>query len=546
MIRYFHLLHGAFTILASVPAIYLQQFWDTIMIETKTGAYRFHLDEDWFILDVNLLREALEITPADQAHQFVSPPSGDAIMDFVNQLGYPGEIHFVSRMAMNNLHQPWRAILSMINQCLTSKTSGFDTPRYPIIIYYLGRIHNIHQRSGSPLNLAEDDLSLGNLKFVPKDEIDEVFGMKIPKELITDNIGNAPYYNAYLEIVTKHNKKIGSEEGGKKKGKVQKVHKGKSPLKLIDEDEEVHHEPKPQEATRQLPVVEGKGKAIATDEQATQSLLDLQNPKKTNDTSANIVRDTPSPTDAETGAATDKTNSEGVIKILLIGEEQGEDMADKVNLEEKTAEIEEGQAGSDPDPGQSHVALAGPDLEPMHDDFIAPMYTQNLDTYTFGDQFFNDKPTKEEPDKANMEHEVESMVTIPIHQASSSVPPLSTPVIDLTPPKPAVHVALQASVRDRFRELPEADMKEILHQRMFESGSYKSLPKHVALHEALEAPMEHENRDEFLAEKDKSRKRRRDDQDPPPPPLDSDLSKKKRHDSDASGSIQPPAPQSSA
>ncbi|GKA85412.1 hypothetical protein Tco_0807066 [Tanacetum coccineum] len=81
---------------------------------------------------------------------------------------------------------------------------------------------------------------------------------------------------------------------------------------------------------------------------------------------------------------------------------------------------------------------------------------------------------------------------------------------------------------------------------MFESGTYKSLPEHVALYEALEASMERANRDEFLAEKDKSRKRHRDDQDPPPPPLDSDLSKKKRHDSDSSGSSQPPAPQSYA
>ncbi|GKC22150.1 hypothetical protein Tco_1024300, partial [Tanacetum coccineum] len=46
------------------------------------------LDETQFVLDANLLREALEITPIDQAHQFVSPPSGDAIIDFVNELGY--------------------------------------------------------------------------------------------------------------------------------------------------------------------------------------------------------------------------------------------------------------------------------------------------------------------------------------------------------------------------------------------------------------------------------------------------------------------------
>ncbi|GJY14247.1 hypothetical protein Tco_0383556 [Tanacetum coccineum] len=46
-------------------------------------------------------------------------------------------------------------------------------------------------------------------------------------------------------------------------------------------------------------------------------------------------------------------------------------------------------------------------------------------------------------------------------------------------------------------------MKEILHQRMFESGSYKSLPKHVALYKALEASIERANMDEFLAEKDR-------------------------------------------
>nr|GEY20140.1 hypothetical protein [Tanacetum cinerariifolium] len=42
---------------------------------------------------------------------------------------------------------------------------------------------------------------------------------------------------------------------------------------------------------------------------------------------------------------------------------------------------------------------------------------------------------EEEPGKANMETKVESMVSVPIHQASSSVPPLSTPVIDISPPK---------------------------------------------------------------------------------------------------------------
>nr|GEX20243.1 hypothetical protein [Tanacetum cinerariifolium] len=616
------------------------------MFEAKTGAYRFQLDEDWFRLDANLLREALKITPIDQAHQFVSPPSADAIMDFVNQLGYPGEIHFVLRMVVNNMYQPWRAILSMINQCLTGKTFGFDRTRHPftkLIIYYFGRHHNIHQRFGSPLNLAEDDLSLGYLKFVPKGEFDEVFGMQIPKELITDNIRNAPYYNAYLEIVAKR--------------KVTKDQTVKSSLQLVDEpDEELDQPeavPKPQEATRPFPVVEGNGKAIATEEQAAQSLLALHTPKRR-------IRETPSPTDAETCTDTKKT---GELDEGQARSDFGKTL--KSRPPHDRDKMDEDRAGSDP--RKSHVALTGPNPKPMHDDFMAIVYpkvheslkfsadeqviledplssSRTLsfmkildDTYTFGDQFFNDKSTKDEPGKQNVDTEVVTMVTILIHQASTSVPPLSTPIIDLSPPKSvaspfleplsaattetttatlllppppqqqsttnselasrvtalekkffdfekksqtidnatqnlgssvftlklrdlphkinqtinevvkeAVYIALQAPLRDRFRELPEADIKEILHQRKFESGSNKSLPEHVALYEALEASMERENREEFLAEKEKSRKRRHDDQDPPPPPLNSDLSKTKRHNSDASGSKQPPALQSSA
>ncbi|GJZ30704.1 hypothetical protein Tco_0575751 [Tanacetum coccineum] len=128
--------------------------------------------------------------------------------------------------------------------------------------------------------------------------------------------------------------------------------------------------------------------------------------------------------------------------------------------------MDEDQAG--PDPGISRVALAGPDLEPTHDEFVANLYLKvqeslkfpadehviledplsstgtlssmkNLeDAYAIGDQFINDKSTDDEPGNLNVEAEVVSMVIVPIYQASSSVPPLSTPVIDLSPPKPAL------------------------------------------------------------------------------------------------------------
>nr|GFC82105.1 hypothetical protein [Tanacetum cinerariifolium] len=118
------------------------------------------------------------------------------------------------------------------------------------------------------------------------------------------------------------------------------------------------------------------------------------------------------------------------------------------------------------------------------------------------------------------------------HVSSSTQAPIFTAAMTTT--TTTLLPPLQQQSTSDSKELPEADMKEILHQCMFESGTYKSLPKHVALFEALEASIKRANKDEFLAEKDESLKRRCDDQDPPLPPSDSNLSKKKINDSDAS------------
>ncbi|GKE85839.1 hypothetical protein Tco_1559581 [Tanacetum coccineum] len=248
--------------------------------------------------------------------------------------------------------------------------------------------------------------------------------------------------------------------------------------------------------------------------------------------------------------------------------------------------MEEDHAGSNP--RQSHVVQARPNPKLMHEDFMATIYPQvheslklttddhvhienppsssgtlssmkNLgDAFTFGDQFLNDKPSKEEPCKANVETEVESMVTVPIHQASSSKqlttitlpPPPPPPQQRTTDPDLATLVFALEKICANFKkksklqdkttqalssrvytlenhdlDLSEFEMKEILRNRMFESGSYISHPEHTTLYDAPTS---------------NSRKRHRDGQDPPPPPQkDSDQSKKKRHDSNASASKQP-------
>nr|GEY69453.1 monodehydroascorbate reductase [Tanacetum cinerariifolium] len=333
--------------------------------------------------------------------------SDDKILPYAAWLGYPGEIHIVLRMAVNNMYQPWRAILSMINQCLTCKTSGFDRPRYQVlqmmwgiithtnieyaelmweefvqaiqtfladkanlgsptkkgkktkphvilysrftklIIYYLGRHHNIHQSSGSPPNRAEDDLSLRNLKFVPKGEIDEVFGMKILEELITDNIRNAPYYNAYLEMVAKHERGIAAAKEGGKKKITPKADKPVKPAPAQQAKPETTKQPKPKlikDKPTKLTLIQkaSKRRTPATEKASTGPSAQPQD-----DTSAHIVGETPYHADAKTCTDTEKVISKGDTEILNIGEEQEEDVDNQVYLEEQTAELDEAQAGSD-------------------------------------------------------------------------------------------------------------------------------------------------------------------------------------------------------
>ncbi|GKA70304.1 hypothetical protein Tco_0776368 [Tanacetum coccineum] len=216
------------------------------------------------------------------------------------------------------------------------------------------------------------------------------------------------------------------------------------------------------------------------------------------------------------------------------------------------------------DPGLSHVALAGLDPEPMHDDFVATVYPQvheslkhldeehvheenplsstgilssmkNLDAFNFVDQFLMDNPIDEDTGKnihgkevnhgttdlelaacvttlekkfSNFEQKSKSLdnttqnlgsrvFTLELRDLPHKINQIVNDVV-----KEAVHVAFQAPLRDRFKELPKADIKEILHQWMFETGTYKSLPGHVALYEALKAIYDNTcKRDELFAKK---------------------------------------------
>nr|GEU56826.1 integrase, catalytic region, zinc finger, CCHC-type, peptidase aspartic, catalytic [Tanacetum cinerariifolium] len=269
---------------------------------------RCQLDEQWFVLTKETLREALHITPVNNDQAFAAPLSIDGLIDFVNQLGYPKLVKNLSNVVTNDLFQPWKAILTIINLYLTRKTSGFERPRAPVLhilwgvvirtnIDYAKRIWEeftqsihtfiedkqnlFHLRPDSSLHLANEEPILRYLKFSTKGTKREVFGMPIPSSLITAEIQQASYYQEYLAKVAQHRRE---PESGK-------------------------YQP--------LPEVPGKGKAKVTEEQVAHDLLSLQKHKKTSPADQYIFQ-----------------SQEESKKVVLRDEEGGQD---------------KGQAGPDPD-----------------------------------------------------------------------------------------------------------------------------------------------------------------------------------------------------
>ncbi|GKC01286.1 E-beta-farnesene synthase [Tanacetum coccineum] len=250
-----------------------------------------------------------------------------------------------------------------------------------------------------------------------------------------------------------------------------------------------------------LPEVQGKGKEKVSDEQVSLDLLTLQTPKKKSPADQYIFQrrtstqneptshDESSSLYAELELTDSETDYDEEVPRIVAG------VQDKGQARPNPGEHDEGQARPNPgdaeasQPLSSHVVHAGPNLEhmdleasntliqpnpeQMDEEFNTTAYPnvqenlnlptegkvrlmepassagtmsslQNLDKeLSFADQFLVEKSQEDEPEKTNTESEVQLMVTVPIHQDTSSVPLMTTPVIDLTVSQPIL-TAVQA------------------------------------------------------------------------------------------------------
>ncbi|GJQ95347.1 hypothetical protein Tco_0006486 [Tanacetum coccineum] len=119
--------YQAFLISASVPAIYMHEFWATVSFHKQ--CIKFKLNKKNHSFDLETFRDMLQICPNLPGQKFVDPPFEEEILAFIRKLGYSRDIKSLSDVKVDTLHQPWRTFGTIINKCLSGKVTGLDKLR---------------------------------------------------------------------------------------------------------------------------------------------------------------------------------------------------------------------------------------------------------------------------------------------------------------------------------------------------------------------------------------------------------------------------------
>ncbi|GJY98493.1 hypothetical protein Tco_0515403 [Tanacetum coccineum] len=164
----------------------------------------------------------------------------------------------------------------------------------------------------------------------------------------------------------------------------------------------------------------------------------------------------------------------------------------------KSGDQDEGQAGPDPD-AEATNATSQPQPGQMDEEFTTiayPNVQENL-KLTVDESVIPEEPASSTgtlPNSPNPQQVSSDSILINL------LGELEQHIPDLVDANQALEEILDKHGSRMYRDLPEADMKEILYNRMWESKSYQTHEDHMTLYEALEKSMARDNRDQLLSD----------------------------------------------
>nr|GFB00805.1 hypothetical protein [Tanacetum cinerariifolium] len=117
----------AFLVTTDVLEIYMQEFWATATVHHHV--IRFKMDKKKHIVNLESFRDMLHICPRVPGQSFAEPPFEEEILAFIRFLVHSAAIRTLTDVNINKLYHSWRSFATIINKCLTGKSSGYDSLR---------------------------------------------------------------------------------------------------------------------------------------------------------------------------------------------------------------------------------------------------------------------------------------------------------------------------------------------------------------------------------------------------------------------------------
>ncbi|GJX72057.1 retrovirus-related pol polyprotein from transposon TNT 1-94 [Tanacetum coccineum] len=272
-----HSLRFSIAASASVPWIYMAQFWHTLKEDGSKHRLKFLLDRKELTLTLDDFRIVFYLPQAnDNNHaSFVPPLSFSDMVPFYKQvLGFTMELKTVSNFKIPGLLQPWQTLCKILSKCLTTRITGWDQPPlrimqmlycfvnnihvdyaelmwegiyyslhhpvtsipYPrftkiIISHYMTIFPDISRRARDAYHNLQDDDIMKNIFNSGRNK--NKVGMRIPAWMITDEMKLTEHYKMYAEEKEEETTKDTEENGEREECRETRQKKTIASMKIV-------------------------------------------------------------------------------------------------------------------------------------------------------------------------------------------------------------------------------------------------------------------------------------------------------------------------
>ncbi|GJX07915.1 hypothetical protein Tco_0195847 [Tanacetum coccineum] len=191
------LFYLAFFITASVPAIYMHEFWTTASYHKHS--IRFKLNTKSYSFDLDTFRNMLQMCP--KLHGQNGKVTGIDTLHLSRAQILWGLYH---QKKVDYVYLLWEDLVFQIENKESRKTKYMFYPRFTkvIINHFMSQDQSIPKRNKVDWHMANDDPILTTMRFIPQHEVVQKYGAIFPDNLTTQAMKESEAYKTYYAFAT--------------------------------------------------------------------------------------------------------------------------------------------------------------------------------------------------------------------------------------------------------------------------------------------------------------------------------------------------------